>query len=85
MDNGKMIRKMDKAKRYFQMDLNILELLWIISKKGMDNTYGKMGQFMKDNLPITRLTEKEKWNISMEDIILENIRMGKCMGKEYLL
>lgn len=69
---GKTINNMEKVQRLGMKDQDMRVCMQMERKKGLENTNGQMGQFMKESGLITELTERVFIYGKMEGSIMEN-------------
>ena len=70
-DNGKMTNKMEKEKKYGQMELHMKEIMQMGKSKVMVYLDGQINQYIKANFSIIIYMEREYTLLLMEENMME--------------
>ena len=76
-----MISKMEWERKFGLMELNIREIIYKVKNTVLDNSFGLMDLFMKENSNSTTFRELVSTNGQMVVNMMENGRIIRWMGK----
>ena len=76
-----MISKMEWGRKFGLMELNIREIIYKVKNTVLDNSFGLMDLFMKENSNSTTFRELVSTNGQMVVNMMENGRIIRWMGK----
>ena len=76
-----MISKMEWERKFGLMELNIREIIYKVKNTVLDNSFGLMDLFMKENSNSTTFRELVSTNGQMVVNMMESGRIIRWMGK----